>query len=325
MTSTAPEARAGGPPHEEELPRMSFGDHLDELRRRLIWSLLAIVLGIVMVVPFKGTVTDIYVEPYHEMWTEAYRNFLDDIDAERAELVARGETPHPTRQRVFEFHDQYRQEILSGRFPEESYGDIYTVGAFRIPRTLKALGGLEDFWVFMAATFLFGLVLALPIVLYQAWAFVAAGLYRHERRVVMRFLPFALFLALIGVAFGYFFVVPTGLFFLTRVMDFGNVEPLFSVQQYFSFLLTLTAALGVVFQLPLLMLAVHKVGIMTHRQMRRNWRYVVLGFFVLAAVVTPPDPFTQVLMAVPMILLYCVGLVLTWRAEAGAGHHEVEA
>ena len=215
----------------------------------------------------------------------------------------------------FAFHDQYRDLILAGTFPEELYNDVYETGGFRLPRTLKATGGLEDFWVFLAATLLFGVLLSLPIVLYQIWAFVAAGLYAHERKVVLKNLPFAMVLTFIGVAFGYLFVVPAGLYFLTRMMDFGDVEPLFSVSQYFSFLLTLTAVLGLIFQLPLVMLAIQKVGIATHRQMKKNWRITVLAFFLIAALVTPPDPFTQVLMALPMSVLYVLGLFLTWRAE----------
>src|SRR5690606_41132943 len=111
-----------------------------------------------------------------------------------------------------------------------------------------------------------------------------------------------------------------GLYFLVKLMNWAKVESMMSVDLYFSFLLTLTAALGAVFQLPLVMLAVQKVGLVSHRSMAKNWRYVILGFFVFAAVITPPDPFTQSMMAIPMVLLYGVGLLLTSRrAKSDAG------
>ena len=221
---------------------------------------------------------------------------------------------HPEEQEIVDWHAKYSGQILDGSFPEELHNRIYTVGGFDLPRTLKALGGLEDFWTFMAATMLFALILAGPVVLWQAWAFVAAGLYRHERSVVMRYLPLSLGLFTAGVSFGYFVVVPMGLYFLIQLMYWAKVTSMMSVGLYFSFLLTLTLALGVVFQLPLVMLAVQKIGLVSHDALRKNWRYIVRGFFTLSAMITPPDPFTQLLMAGPMVVLYIVGLVLTGRS-----------
>ncbi len=315
-TSTKPIKQEQEP--EEELPRMSFGDHLDELRKRLIWSILAMLAGVIVVTPFKAEVTDIYVAPYHRMWDSAYADFVEYQREQLARNEA-GEIQPPLMEKELEqirWSLENSEEILSGNFPERAQNQLHNWTGFGIPRSLKALGGLDDFWVFMAATLLFGLIIALPVVLYQVWAFIAAGLYRHERRVVMRLFPAALGLATIGVLFGYFAVVPTGLMFLTRLMDFSNVEPMFGVSQYFSFLLTLTAALGVVFQLPLVMLAVQKVGLMSHASMKKNWRFVILGFFIVSAMVTPPDPMTMIMMAIPMIVLFVIGLLLTARVEA---------
>lgn len=307
VTETAPKPAAA----EDELPRMSFGDHLDELRRRLIRALGAIVLAALVVVPFKNEVTEIYTAPYGEMWMAAYESYLDRLDAEVAAAQERGEPLNELKQEEVEFHRRYRQQILDGTFPEDQFNYVKSRGNFLLPRTLKALGGLEDFWVFMGAVILFALILASPVVLYQAWAFVAAGLYKHERRAVLRYFPFAACLLVAGVLFGYFLVVPAGLYFLIQLMNWARVESMMSVALYFSFLLTLTAALGVVFQLPLVMLAIQKVGLVSHEAMRKNWRYVILGMFVLSAMFTPPDPFTQVLMATPMVVLYATGLVLT--------------
>ena len=317
------EARAAAGQPDEELPRMSFGDHLDELRRRLIKAVVALVVAVCVVLPFKNEVTEIYAAPYEVMWMAAYEQFLASLDAEVAAADASGQPLHELKQRVVAFHTRWRDEILERSFPTDLYGDIYDEGNFRLPRTLKALGGLSDFWVYMGAVLLFALILASPIVLYQAWAFIAAGLYTHERRAVLRYFPLGIMLLVIGVAFGYFAVVPAGLYFLIQLMNWARVESMMSVELYFSFLLTLTGALGLVFQLPLVMLAIERIGLVSHEAMRKNWRYVIFGMFVVAAVLTPPDPVTQTLMAVPMVILYGVGLVLTYRASRARAAGEV--
>lgn len=298
---------------EEHLPKMSFGDHLDELRRRLLRSVIALAVCVLALVPFKNEVTNVYVKPYRDMWKAGF----DDYYAEReAEAAAKGfDNLHPLRQESLLFLRQWGAQIRAGTYPIEEAHQIAEQGGFRVPYNLVSLGGIEDFWTFMAASLLFAAVIAAPYVLYQIWAFVGAGLYKRERRVVMKYVPFASALLITGVLFGYLVVVPYGLFYLIKIMDFGNVQPVLAVSQYFSFLLTLTVALGFVFQMPLLMLALQKVGLVTHEAWRKNWRYVVLIFFIVAAVLTPPDPFTQLMMAGPMVLLYILGLVLTGRAS----------
>jgi Tat protein translocase TatC len=302
---------------DEQLPRMSLGDHLDELRRRLLRSIAALAIAMLALLPFKTEVTTIYVGPYRAMWRAGF----DDYVAEReAEAAAKGgiDNLHPLRQESLRFLRAHAAEIREGSYPIEEAHKIAGVGGYRVPYNLVSLGGIEDFWTFMAASVLFAAILAAPIVLWQAWAFVGAGLYKRERRVVQKYVPFALGLLATGVLFGYFLVVPIGLFYLVKIMNFGDVQPMLSVAQYFSFLFTLTVALGGVFQLPLLMLALTKAGVVSHEAWAKNWRYIILGFFLFAAIVTPPDPFTQTLMAVPMVVLYLVGLWLTARSARAA-------
>lgn len=310
-------AAAQQPPHaeEEQLPRMSFGDHLDELRRRLLIVVATIIGCIVVLLPFKTQVTAIYVQPYRQMWLLQYETYVQKLEDDAAAVAAAGGTLGTLEMETLKWNRDYHDSIRNGTFNPNEVHRIQFQGGFRLPYALVAIGGLEDFWIFMAASMLFSLILASPVVLYQAWAFVAAGLYRHERRVVQRILPLSIGLLVAGVLFGYFVVVPFGLYMLVQMMDWFQVAPMFSVAQYFSFLLTLTAALGLVFQLPMFMLALQKIGLATHAGMRRNWRYVILICFVIAAVLTPPDPFTQTMMAVPMVVLYGFGLLLTWLAE----------
>lgn len=318
--STAPEltedpATAGAP--AEELPRMSFGDHLEELRRRLFRALLAVFVAVAVVFPWKDTVTAAYMQPYRIAWSKA---FADHMEAQQAKVDAAGgleamrQSAHPLEVETAQWCLEYGPSIQDGSYPVDQTGRIVSFGQFMLPYSLKSASPLSDFWTFMAAAFLFALLLASPVVGYQLWAFVGAGLYQKERAVVYRVLPFSVGLFAAGMLFGFFLVVPYGLYFLTRLMTIGMVEPFIMVDYYFRFLFMLTAALGLIFQLPLIMLALQKVGLVTHQAMIKHWRYVILGLFVVSAVLTPPDPVTQLLMAGPTVLLYLLGLFLTGRA-----------
>lgn len=311
MTATRPVVHQPG----EDLPKMSFGEHLEELRRRLFISLVALIVCVVGLLPFKSQITGIYTAPYQWMWQKLFADYLQQVNDEVAAAGGPDKVFELKRER-YEFLHRYGSSILDGTLPREFLSDVNTKGGFPVRPTLVALGGLEDFWTFMAASLLFGLVLAAPVVLYQVWAFIAAGLYKRERRMVLKYVPLATVLLFGGIAFGYTTVVPWGSYFLMKLMNFMQVEPMLSVAQYFTLLLTMTAALGVVFQMPLVMLALQKVGVVNYVGMRRAWRYVILGIFVVSAVITPsPDPFTQLMMAGPMCLLYLLGLVLCWRAK----------
>jgi Tat protein translocase TatC len=187
------------------------------------------------------------------------------------------------------------------------YGTAFTIMFTVLPKL-----GVSGHSAIMNVEPVFALVLASPVVIWQAWAFVAAGLYPHERAVFFRYFPFMVGLMAAGVSFGYLVALPYSLGFLVRMMDPSQVLAIFSVGQFLTLEFALTAAMGLVFQLPLVMLALQKIGLVAHRTYVRNWRMIILVIFVVAAVVTPPDPASMVLMAIPMVLLYGLGLVLTW-------------
>jgi sec-independent protein translocase protein TatC len=296
---------------EDDLKRMSLGEHLEELRRRLVRALLAVALAVAAVMPFKQQVTSIYERPYRAMWAMAYDVYLGKLYARETPQTPLAQLA-PEVQKKIEWNRENAARVKSGDYAFPN--DVTSLGGFSVPYTLKALDPLADFWTYMAATLLFALILSSPVVLWQVWAFIAAGLYRHERAVVHRYVPFAFTLLAGGVLFGYYVLVPVCIFFLVQMMEWTQVEPMFSVSTYFGFLFTLTAALGAMFQTPLVMLALTRVGIFTHQQFKQHWRYVIMTIVVLAALVTPPDPFSMTLMALPMIVLYGFGLVLTARS-----------
>lgn len=316
----------------EDLPRMSFGEHLEELRGRLFKAIGAIALAVIGLMPFKREVQAIYLEPYRACWNSTYAGFLEQLDRDiglvgdyarlgpeqKQQVDARVAQLHADRQRTVRFHLERRGQILAGTYPRQEADRILHEGNFPLPWNLKALGGLDDIWIFMAATMLFGVILASPIVLWQIWAFIAAGLYARERKVVWAFLPAAFGLLGLGVLFGYYVAVPFGLYMLVQYMNLDQVAPFFTVSQYFSFFFSFCTALGLMFQLPLVMLVLARIGLVTHATMKQHWRYVVLIIFVVAMVVTPPDPFSMCLMAAPLLVLYGFGLLLTARVQRPA-------
>jgi sec-independent protein translocase protein TatC len=155
----------------------------------------------------------------------------------------------------------------------------------------------------------FGLLIALPWVLYQVWQFIAPGLYRHERKAVVTFLFCGVFLFLAGTAFGYFIMLPMTLKFLISIGVQGNFQAMISINEYFDLVLVILLGLGVVFQLPILIFILSLFGIVTPRFLWNNFRYAVLVIALLAAFITPTtDVLTMSIFMAPMIALYLLGI-----------------
>ncbi len=178
--------------------------------------------------------------------------------------------------------------------------------------TLKTVGVAQGVFVAMKVSFIAGLILTAPFWIWQIWGFIAAGLYSRERRTVYRYAPACMVLFFIGVGFGYWVLLPIGLGYLITFGDQNLVQPWIGLGEYLSFFATLTILLGIAFQLPVAMMGVSRTGLISIEQFRTKRRWVILGIFVVAAVVTPPDPITQTLLAVPLCLLYEIGIVLSW-------------
>jgi sec-independent protein translocase protein TatC len=166
-----------------------------------------------------------------------------------------------------------------------------------------------SFFVPMKVTMLVAFVIALPFVLYQMWAFVAPGLYQHERRLVAPLVGFTYVLFLCGMAFAYLVVFPT----IFRVMAHYNM-PLGAamntdIDNYLSFVMTMFIAFGVTFEVPVVVVLLVRMGIVSLKKLREVRPYVAVGAFIVSAVVTPPDVFSQLILALPLILLYEAGLI----------------
>lgn len=166
----------------------------------------------------------------------------------------------------------------------------------------------EAFFTYLKVSFLAGLMLAAPIILYEFWMFVAPGLYNQERRLLVPILFLSSFFFIGGALFGYFFVFPYGFqFFLGFATE--HIRPLPSMKEYLGFSSKLLLAFGLAFELPLVITFLAKLGIVGVPFLKKNRKYAVLLFFVGAAIITPPDVVTQVMMAIPMMILYEISIL----------------
>ncbi|MBO9357112.1 twin-arginine translocase subunit TatC [Bordetella petrii] len=171
-----------------------------------------------------------------------------------------------------------------------------------------ATGVITPFMVPVKVTLMAAFVVALPVVLYQAWAFVAPGLYRHEKRLALPLIVSSTLLFILGMAFCYFFVFRTVFHFIATFAP-QSITPAPDIEAYLSFVMTMFMAFGITFEVPVAVVLLVKTGIVELSKLRSARGYVVVGAFIIAAVVTPPDVVSQFMLAVPLVLLYEIGLI----------------
>ena len=156
--------------------------------------------------------------------------------------------------------------------------------------------------------FFVALMLAMPMMLYQAWAFVAPGLYRHEKRMAWPLLVSAVALFYAGCAFAYYLVLPMVFGFLNRVTPAG-VTMMTDISRYLDFVLVMFLAFGASFEVPVAVVIMVLLGWVTPAQLGQARGYVIVGIFIIAAIITPPDAISQLMLAIPMMVLYEIGLL----------------
>jgi len=187
--------------------------------------------------------------------------------------------------------------------------DIYTLLARPLLAALPADGKMIAtdvvgvFLVPVKVTLLVSFLVALPYVLYQVWAFVAPGLYSHEKRLVLPLVITSSILFFVGMAFAYFVVFPSVFKFMAAIAPQG-VAWMTDIEKYFSFVLTMFLAFGVTFETPVAVVVLVRLGIVSIEQLKQARPYVIVGAFVVGAVFTPPDVVSQLLLAIPVCLLY---------------------
>ncbi len=248
MTSAASELpRRSAEEEDEDLPRMTLLDHLDELRRRILYSVVTLFVA------FLGS------------WYFA-RAVFGWLSVPIMRLLPEGEK-----------------------------------------LAFTALG--DPFMLYIKVALLTAIFVASPMLLLQVWLFLRPGLYRHERRLAVPFIVFCTLFFVAGGLFGYQVAFPMVVRFLLGVG--ADFRPVITVQTYFAMMSKILLGLGMVFQLPMLIFFLARIGLVTARQLLRWFRWAVLAIFVLAAVITPtPDVATQLVFAIPMLLLYLLGVAV---------------
>ncbi len=231
---------------------MSFFDHLNELRKRLVRSALGIVLAFVGCYAFIDELRAVILKPFYESW--------QSVELEGA-------------------------------------------------AQLQALSALETFLTDLRITVIVAIFVAGPIVFYQLWMFIAPGLYRSERNLVVPFVATSAVMFAGGGLFCYYFVVPVATdFFLQYSLNTGGgevqIKPNFTYASYVQYETRLLLGFGAMFEFPLGVYFLAKAGVITHKTLIRHWKLMTLIFFIAGALLTPPEPVTQVLMAAPMIGLF---------------------
>ena len=190
---------------------------------------------------------------------------------------------------------------------------LYTFAAQPLMATLPAgtsmiaTDVIAPFFVPVKVTLMAAFLLSLPHTLYQVWAFIAPALYQNEKRLVMPLVLSSVLLFFAGMAFAYFLVFPLVFKFLAGVTPVG-VNMATDIDKYLSFILGMFVAFGATFEVPVVVVLLNRMGVVSLAQLRLARPYVIVGAFVLAAVITPPDVISQVLLAVPLIVLYEAGL-----------------
>ncbi|MDP6439738.1 MAG: twin-arginine translocase subunit TatC [Candidatus Brocadiia bacterium] len=241
---------------------MPLGQHLDELRGRLIRCIIVVMAGMLLA------------------W------------------FARGHIMYVLRQ------------------PHESAAD-----AHHLNLTLWYSTYFESLSAQLKACIAAAIIVTFPYLIYQVWAFAGPGLFHRERRVALAVSSVSLASFAAGVAFGYFLFIPLALRFLLALSGPGT-KPIIMIGSYLQMLFLMTVALGIAFQLPLIIFFLVRWGVVSPEGVRKHRKAAIVAAFILAAVLTPPDPFTQIMMAVPLILLYDIGALAatpSWRALAAFG------
>jgi len=187
-----------------------------------------------------------------------------------------------------------------------------TATSYRIALQVLSVQGMFLIKWFIA--FISGFVLAMPVVVYQIWRFVTPGLKINEKRYALPVVLFACISFITGVSFGYLVLIPFSLEFFSG-MGAGLVENNFSITYYFSFLTWLLLGAGLVFQLPVLSLFLSAIGVLTPPFMRHYRRHAIVTILILSSFITPPDPVSMLMMAVPLVVLYEISIGVSWMVN----------
>ncbi|CAA9468989.1 MAG: Twin-arginine translocation protein TatC [uncultured Solirubrobacteraceae bacterium] len=311
--------------HED---RLSLTEHLDELRSRLIISVL-ILLGCFAFTFWQNeTILKLVNEPLQQTQNLEGDKRSNDPLEQNARFQRQTAQAFRAEARSFQQQQRLYSELAlaaDGAAERRAYqaaaraagaaatvtaraADAEPVNKGRLPVTL---GVAEPFTTTVSVAFYGALLLAFPFLLFQAYSFILPAFAPGERKVALPLMMMFPVLFISGVAFGYFVVLPRAIDFLQNFND-DDFDILIQAKDYYKFAVMFVGSIGLLFQIPIVVIAVTRLGIVTPRQLQKNWGYVLLGLAVLAAVATPtPDPITMLLAMVPLFLLFEASILVS--------------
>ena len=262
---------------------MSFLDHLEELRRRIIIAVIAIVICTLISLWFKDSAVQIIKRPTDVPLNAQLANWIDRSVGSDGSFMA------------------FLSIVLKAKA-------VSTV-------QLNKIGAGEAIMAFLKIAVTFGVLLASPVVLYQAWAFVFPALTQQERKFALPLFLIIVFFFLVGAVFAYLIVLPVVVQFAAGLFANVGVGNLWSIDKYVGFATGMLLAFGVAFELPIVMAFLSRIGVINAQGFRERQRYAIMFIFVAAALLTPADLLSMLLMAIPLILLYQLGIFFAFLAE----------
>ena len=250
---------------------MSFLDHLEELRWHLVRSTLAVVVLALVAFIFKGFIFDTVIFGPTDPNFPTYRFFCNISQSFGMDSFCFQEMPF-----------QIQSRKMAGQFSAHMWTSIYA-----------------------------GLIIAFPYILYEFWRFISPGLKEKERRSSRGFIFVASLLFFLGVLFGYYLITPLSINFLGNYQVSEEVRNQFDLESYISLVRTSVLACGIVFELPILMYILTKIGLVTPEGLRKYRKFALIIVLVLSAVITPPDIVSQIIVAIPILILYEVSIYIS--------------
>jgi sec-independent protein translocase protein TatC len=331
---------------EEGMVRMTFGEHLEDLRRRLILALLGFIPGVAVGLFVGSYILRAMKEPAEAALVKFYKE-KNERDAKRLDEARKLGVPIETKPITLEIDgDEFRKAIVQanpdlGQAAENSASNNpSTANPGPIKLTVRVAGeelqialekmmarmriltlnAQESFMAWMMVSIVAGLVLSSWWVIYQLWQFVAEGLYKHERIVVYRAMPLSVGLFLAGVAFCFFIVLPVVLKFFFSFNAWFDIEPNLRLSEWLSFATILPVIFGVCFELPLVMNVLERVGIFGLEDYTNRWKHALLVIAIVAMIATPTtDIGSMLLLMGPLTGLYFLGIGMVYLRSAREG------
>jgi len=305
---------------------MSLGDHLEELRGRLILALTGLLIGTGICLLFGTRIIKFIEKPYTKVFEasddelqieeETFKLINNLFSNTRRKLLADPDTQN-IEPKTEEFVQKFCTEALLALFNDPNYTAIRPSGNQISPeRRLQILSPAAGIISYIKIALMAGLILSSPWVFYHIWMFVAAGLYAHEKKYVHKAVPFSAILFVTGALFFLFVVAPLTLGFLVKFNEgVLDARSNFTFADYISFVTMLMLVFGVAFQTPIAIFFLNRTSLVSIQALRKSRKFVLLGIFVIAAMATPPDVISQVTLAIPLYLLFELGIILSVFAE----------